>query len=416
MTQIPWTPPPRPSWVERLLSHAEAVGGARELVSLDPDELISSAKATTGLDDFGPDSWSGHFGVLVRSLETESDLHVAGRLIVRTELLRSLRARLMLAQRWSDDPAILDRPIVAPVFVTGLGRSGTSILHELLAADPANRPALTWELLHPAEAASDDAATAEAARRWGDLVHSFWVDVQPEYDGIHHNTGALPNEDILATMHEFLSDQWSGGYVVPTYAMHLATTDQTSAYHYHRRILQTLQGGTERQQWVLKAPTHLGNLRTLFDVYPDARVVHIHRDPLKAVPSTLSLLGTLKWIRCNRTDVADLAPLVPAGFAAMLRRAIRDRESGRLPDERFVDVRYSDLMEDPAATVSAVYERLGWTTDDRVETRVRDYIATKPKGAHGDHPYSLADFGLDHTEQRELFDAYKQRFGVPTEI
>ena len=416
MSAMTWTPPPRPPWVERLLGHGRAVGGAEHLVSLAADELVSTAATATGCDDFGPDTWRRHYEVLLRSLATESDLHLAGRLIVRTEVLRSLRTRLLLARLWAAQPEILERPIVAPVFVVGLGRSGTSILHELLAVDPANRTALTWELLHPAEAASAEPDVVAAARRSGDLVHSFWADVQPEYDAMHHNAGDLPNEDNLATMHEFLSDQWSGSHVVPTYSVHVARSDPIDAYRYHRRILHTLQGEADDARWVLKAPSHLATLRTLFEVYPDARVVQIHRDPLKTVPSTLSLMGTLKWMRCNHTDMADMAPLVPAGYAAMLGRCIADRASGRVPDDRFIDVRYADLMNDPGATVAAVYERLGWDAGDQVTSRVRDYVAGKPKGAHGEHRYSLADFGLDAAEQRARFDDYSQRFDVPDEV
>jgi hypothetical protein len=181
-------------------------------------------------------------------------------------------------------------------------------------------------------------------------------------------------------------------------------------------MLQTLQGPAGDTRWVLKAPSHLAALRTLLDVYPDARIVQIHRDPLKTVPSTLSLLGTLKWIRCNRTDIDALAPLLPVGFARMLDRVIADRATGLLPDAQFVDVRYADLMKDHGSTVATIYERLGWNAGDDVRNRVREYVAQKPKGAHGEHRYSLADFGLDASEQRGLFDNYNQHFDIPAEV
>lgn len=410
-----WTPPPRPLWVERLLGHGAAVGGAANLVSLEAEELLATARTSAGLDDFGPDTWRPHYDVLLRSIETEADLHLAGRIITRTELLRSLRARLGLAAIWRDDPAILDRPVVEPVFVVGTARSGTSILHELLALDPRTRAPATWELLHPAAAARPEAPAAAAARRSGDLVHAFWQDLQPEFDAMHHNAGDLPNECIFATAHEFLSDHWSGCHVAPTYAVHLALADHTDAYRYHRRILQTLQGDAAATRWVLKAPSHLATLSTLFAVYPDARVVHIHRDPLKTVPSTLSLMGTLKWMRSNRVDMAELAPLVTGGFAAMLGNAIAGRASGSLPDDRFVDVRYHDLMADPGAAVTSIHERLGWPAGPDVGRRVAAYLTAKPKGAHGTHRYSLADFGLDTDEERARFRPYRERFDVPDE-
>jgi hypothetical protein len=406
--------PPRPQWVERLIAHGDEVGAAEHLVSLDPDELVAVASVSTGLDDFGPDTWRPHYEVLLESIERESDLHLAGRVITRAEILRSLRARLLLAARWSQTPAVLDRPITAPVVVVGFARSGTSILHELLALEPTIRAPRTWELLHPAEAASEDPAVRSRARRTGDLVHSFWADVQPDYDALHHNAGDLPNECIFATAHEFLSDHWSGCHVAPTYAMHLASADHTDAYRYHRQILQTLQDD-DATTWLLKAPSHLSTLGTLFAVYPDARVVHIHRDPCKTVPSTLSLMSMLKWMRCNHVDLRRMAPFVTAGFAAVLDGIIAARACGDLPDDQFVDVHYTDLVNDPIATVSGIRARLRWPASRSRDRAVADYIAGHPRGARGEHRYALDDFGLDEAEERARFASYVERFAVPIE-
>ncbi len=241
------------------------------------------------------------------------------------------------------------------MFVVGTGRSGTSILHELLALDPANRTPATWELMFPGEVLGPD---AETFRRVGHDVHTFWADLRPAYDSMHHNDGDEPNECIFLTMLEFLSDQWGGTYEVPSYAAYLVGADQTEAYRYHRQVLQTLQRRERGTRWVLKAPSHLSQLRTLFAVYPDARVVQIHRDPLKSVPSTISLMGTIKSMRSDDVDAGALAPWVSIGYGSMLADTVDARESGELPDGQFVDVRYADLMDDPAETIAAVYEQL----------------------------------------------------------
>ncbi|OWY62385.1 hypothetical protein B7486_58735, partial [cyanobacterium TDX16] len=148
-----WEPAPPPEWLVRLNAHGDAVGGAEHLVSLDPDDLLAAAVASTGgLEDFGGDTWRPHFEMLVSTLQEQAHLTLAGRLVARTELLRALRQRLLLAAAWKDDPSILEEPIEQPVFVIGTARSGTSILHELLALDERSRVPLTWELLHPGEA------------------------------------------------------------------------------------------------------------------------------------------------------------------------------------------------------------------------------------------------------------------------
>ncbi len=402
-----WEPPGRPVWVERLIAHGDAVGGPEHLVGLDPDELVATATAATGLDDFGDDSWRRHFAVLLPALEQESDLHLVGRTMARTEVLRSLRNRLQLTAAWAERPTILEHPIEAPVFVVGMARSGTSILHELLWRDPAHRAPLTWELLHPADGTE--------ARAWGDAEHQFWHDVQPEYEAMHHNDGDLPNECIFATMNEFLSDHWGGVHEVPTYSMHLASSDHTGAYRYHRRILQTLHDRDPGERWLLKAPSHLATLDALFAVYPDARVVHVHRDPLKTVPSTLSLMATLKWMRCRHTDPLAAAPLLAWGFGAMLDGVIEGRASGRLPDDQFADIRYADLLADPVAAVAGVYEQFDWDLTDETRRAMLDHLGDRPQAKYGTHAYSLEDFGLDPAEERARFAPYQERFGVPDE-
>jgi hypothetical protein len=345
---VPWRPPPAPDWLDRLNAHGAAVGGPEHLIGLDPDELLATARTSTGLDDFGGDTWRPHFAVLVDALRTEARLTLAGRILARTDLIRVLRQRLLLAATWADDPTILEEAIAPPVFVVGTGRSGTSILHELLALDPANRTPATWELMFPGEVLGAGAATA---RRIGHDVHAFWADLRPAYESMHHNDGDEPNECIFLTMLEFLSDQWAGTYEVPSYAAYLVGRDQTEAYRYHRKVLQTLQRSHHGARWVLKAPSHLAQLRTLFAVYPDARVVQIHRDPLKTVPSSISLMGTIKSMRADDVDAGALAPWVSIGYGSMLDDTVDARASGALPDDQFVDVRYADLMDDPVATL-----------------------------------------------------------------
>ena len=409
---MPWTPPLPPEWVDRLNAHGAAVGGAEYLVSLEPGELVAAAQTSTGLDDFGGDTWRPHFDVLVAALRTEAQLTVVGRLVARTELLRALRQRLLLAAAWADDPTILDEPIVDPVFVVGTGRSGTSILHELLSLDPANRTPQTWELLHPGDARQAD---TETARRLGHQVHSFWADVQPAYESMHHNDGDEPNECIFATMLEFLSDQWGGTYEVPTYSAYLVGTDQTDAYRYHRKVLQTLQRRRRAERWVLKAPSHLSQLRTLFAVYPDARVVQIHRDPLKTVPSTISLMGTIRSMRSETVDVDALAPWISMGYGLMLDDTIDARATGGLPDGQFVDIRYADLMAGPVTTMRDVYRQLSIDWPPPLEAAVADHLAVRPQGARGTHRYSLIDTGLDPATERQRFRRYQARYEVPDE-
>jgi hypothetical protein len=402
-----WTPPRRPVWVERWIAHGDAVGGAANLVPLDSEELLDNARRSTGLDAFGGDAWREHFEIFVAALESEAQLHLPGRTLVRAEILQTLRNRLQLADLWDRNPALLDAKVEAPVFIVGSPRSGTSILHELMACDPASRTPAMWEMHHPV-------ASFEGRDRseLSDQVTQFWHDLQPEYETMHANSGHLPNECIFITMHEFLSDHWGGVHCVPGYDAHLRDTDQRPAYRYHERFLKTLQANSDSRRWLLKAPSHLFQMRTLFDVYPDARIIRTHRDPLKTLPSAISLMGTLKWMRTNQVDMSQVPAQLAYGYAFIYQQEIEQRESGALPDDRFIDVRFDDIVRDPLKTLETVYTDLGWRFGAETRRRFSEYAAKNAKGARGAHRYQLEEAGFDADHERERFRFYSDRYGV----
>jgi hypothetical protein len=406
-----WSPPARPDWVTNLLAHGDALGGSEGLIPLEAEPLIGRARAMTGLDDFGPeDDWKPHLEILLDALARESHLHLAGRIVTGTEILRSLQNRLRMTDLWKREPERLETPIEAPVFVVGSARSGTSITHELLACDPGNRVPLLWEMLQPFEA-----STGQNRLEVADRTMRFWHQLQPEYETMHFNAGDLPNECIYLFMQNFVSDQFMGCHEVPSYAAHLQALDQTFVYREHKRLLQSLESGTRGPRWILKAPSHLPLLRFLFRVYPDARIILTHRDPTRTLASGLSLLGTLKWMRCERVDLTPMVGAMAAGQAFIWQDVIDARQSGELPDAQFTDVLYDDLMHDPGATIGRVYEALDRRIPDALPARIRDYVERKPKGSHGGHRYDLETFGLDPEEERRRFAFYRERFGVPEE-
>jgi hypothetical protein len=396
--------------VEQLIAYGDAVGGAQQLVSLDGGELQDCAGESTGLRDFGEDGWRAHYDVFIESLERDSDLHLVGRLLARTEILRSLRNRLLLTQVWRERPELLEAPIEAPVFIVGGARTGTSILFELMACDAATRSPAMWEMQHPVEALRGE--------DWSAVSHRFelsFPSIQPQYATMHRNSGHQPNECIFMTMLSFLSDVWGSQYGASTYQRHLARADPHLAYQTHRRFLQTLQGRAGPRRWLLKAPSHQFQLRTLFDVYPDARVIRTHRDPLASLPSMLSLTGTLLWMRCQHVDLAPLARTLPAALAAAYRREIDDRASGALPDERFIDVQFGDVVRDPAGTIGRIYQQLGWPHPPETRDAIARHAASRPRAAHGEHRYSLEGTGLEMEAEAERFRFYLDRYGVPRE-
>ncbi len=411
-----WSPKPRPDWVTELNAFGRHLGSPAALVPLDEASLLDAARTATGLDDFGDDGWRTPFGVFVRALEEEADLNLLGRIMARNEIVRALVNRLEVQSTLTLHPEILDERIDAPVLVVGTGRSGTSILHELLAQDPAHRVARTWELLHPCPPPERATYETDARIAAADQEYTFWHLVAPEYQTMHENGGDVPNEDPLIDMLEFASDHFMGSYPVASYGRWLARADLEPVFRAHRRVLQLLQWRCGSRRWVLKSPSYLAKLPAFFTQYPDAYVVLTHRDPLKVLPSLVSIMATLQWMHSDSVDVDAVVKSAVTGTAIVMDLVMRWRADGTLPDDRIIDVRFDDLVGDPWRTLRALYTRIGEELTVETEQRMRSYLEARPRERHGRHDYAFTDTGLDVAETRARFAEYQARYDVPSEL
>ena len=410
-----WTPQPRPEWVEELNAIGRHAGAPAALVPLDEQSLLAAARAETGLDDFGDDAWREPFGIFCRALDTEADLHLVGRIMARDEIVRALVNRLRVHDTIRRHPEILDERITSPILVVGTGRSGTSILHELLAQDPAHRVARTWELLHPCPPPERATYATDPRIAIADQQYTFWNLVVPEYRTMHENGGNVPNEDPMIDALEFASDHFMGSYPVPSYTRWLARSDPAPVFRAHRRFLQLLQWRCPADRWVLKSPSYLSKLPAFFAEHPDAYVVVTHRDPLAVLPSLVSVMATLRWMHSDAVDIDSVIKSAVIGTAISMDLVMGWRDDGTIPDDRIIDVRFGDLMSDPWRTVREVYDRTGGTLTPDAEGRMRTYLDRAPRGRHGRHAYTFADTGLDPVETRARFATYQDRYGVPSE-
>ena len=409
-----------PAWLKRLNRVGRALVGSGEAgamgVPLDVPSLLDEARRNTGLDDFGPDDvWREGLEVLTRSLDTESRLTLLGRVLCRGDLVNALETRLRVEDAYRREPAIADEAVEAPIFIIGLPRSGTSILHELLAQDPDHRVPLSWEARTPCpppeEASYESDPRIEACE---DYV-SFWNELIPEYRTMHEMGARIPCECIWLTMPTFACEEWIGRQQVPGFTAWYAGVDQAPVYAYHRKILKLLQFRFKRARWVLKAPSHMAVLDALLGEYPDARIIQTHRDPLRSMGSTASILSALSFMRSENADLATIrAGFGGEGMAWRLEAAMAARD--RAPAEQFHDVLYRDLLADPFATIARAYAHFGIDYTPEAEARMRDYLAAKPQGKHGAHSYAFEDLELDLATERARFAAYQERFGVPSEV
>lgn len=391
----------RPDWVRRLNALGDSAGGPDRMVALDVDEMCQSAIDSVGLDDFGDvdGDWQARLRSLVAEIDETARMHTVGRMMTRAEILRCLRTRLTLGEDAKRRPAVLDEVVREPVVVTGPARSGTSLLLELLDLDPALRGADGGDVVEPLAAADD----ARLARAEGE--YELWSDVHPGFRAVHDLKASYPQECIHLQMPAFAGTFWTMIADIPGWE-----EDQQAAMQFHRRVLQTLQHGHEGT-WVLKTPVYLAMLDLLFETYPDAWVIHNHRDPVKTTASGASTLANVRWIRSDHVDTRGIA----GGDMGMLMLWVMDRRmKGELP-ERIVDVHFADLLDDPAASVERAYATMGREFTGSHADAIRRYVADRPQNAFGRHEYAAEEYGIDDAEIRERMRPYTDYYGITLE-
>ena len=378
-----------------------------------PDDVIVEACEKTGLDDFGPADFSEGLAVLCESIDDEAQLNELGELAVRETVVNSLANRLRVFDWIRRHPEVAGERIDAPIVVIGMFRAGTTFLSQLLDQDPHNRALLRWEASDsappPSPANFRSGPRVDAARLSNDMLE----ELNPRMKAIHHEEADGPTECIAVMSQDFKSLSWEAIANVPAYSRWLLAADQRSAYDYHRSTLQVLQSGGVRDRWTLKSPHHAIALDALTAVYPDARLVLLHRDPVVLCASVCSLISTLSG---TFTDV-DHTAYVAEHWPAMLEESVKRIEAFRAahPEHPIVDVQYADLVRDPLRTVEDLYAACGEELDGGARDRIAAYVHAHPKTEFGTHGYDLAEFGLDAGELAERFAGYVGRSGIAVE-
>lgn len=376
-------------------------------------ELLDQAAEATGLGDVGPDSFREGLERYCEALDAEAQLNDVGQVAVPAAIVGALLNRLRVVDWHRRHPAVAAERIDAPLVVIGMFRAGTTLLSHLLDADPDNRALLRWESSDsvPPPTSTDHRAgpRVDAARAANDALEAL----NPAVRAIHHEEADGPTECVAVMGQDLKSLSWEAIANVPSYGEWLLGTDHRSAYEHHRSVLQVLQSGGVRGRWTLKSPHHAIALDALTAVYPDAKLVLLHRDPVVLCASVCSLIRTLT----STFSDADHGRYIAERWPAMLEESVRRIDEFRTarPEHPIVDVQYADLVGDPVGTVGELYRSIGWELSPRAADAVAAYIAAHPKGALGAHRYDLDDVGLEGGALRERFAGYAERYGVPAE-
>jgi Sulfotransferase family len=377
------------------------------------DQLIAAARHRTGLHEFGEAPFMTPLRTFLGACSEEADLSLVGRIATRWDVVRFLSNLLRLHQEETLAPGILDQPITKPIFISGLPRSGTTFLHSLLAEDPGNLVPRVWQLIHPyppRDPKSSDLRLQRVARQ----LRLFGL-LAPDFRRMHPINANSPQECSEITAHVFASLRFDSTYYVPSYRNWLDETGHHDPYRFHRRFLQHLQHQTASGgRWVLKCPDHVFALDAIRSVYPDARLVFVHRDPLAVLLSVARLTETLRRPFTRSTDKAEIGRRDSDRWLAATELMIAAAQQQRFA-EPILHVHYLDLVKDPVGTVAALYRHFGDTLQPDAAARIGRLIEAKPNGGYRAHGSRLEEYGLDAGLERERYARYMAQFGIRPE-
>lgn len=376
---------------------------------LDAGEMMDAAERRGGRR-FQSRALEPDLAAVIDVCEREADLNLFGRFSFRWDTLRRLSTLLRFEQAEAERPEIVRARIEAPVFVTGLPRSGTTFLHMLLALDPRNRAPLSWEVMRPYPDARDGGRDRRVQRAERDF--RAFGRLAPDLAKLHPLAAATPQECTEITAHVFQSFRFDTIYRVPSYLSWLERRGHADAFAFHKRFLQHLQAqaadGGERR-WVLKCPDHVFALETITRVYPDARFVFVHRDPTSVLPSVAKLTEVLRAPFTRTLDRVALGAEVAHRTAQGADRILSASEL--LPEHRLLHLHYDEVTTDPIGALERLYDYLQTPFEETARTRVRSFLERQPRGGYGVNTYDPAEFGLEPARVRRQFEPYLGAFG-----
>jgi hypothetical protein len=405
--------------INRVLRIANGLGLAR--IELNQDQLLEIARRETKLTDFGDDSFLQPLGLLIRSLNEEADLNPLGRFMNRTNILRLLKHRLHVQDLLKRHPEILKRSMPDPVVIVGLARSGTTRLHRLLASDPHFLHLKSWETVYPVPFPEVFAARSnqqpDPRIKALDQGLKAVLYMSPQIAAVHPLGTFEVEEEVGLIQHGFSTQLFEIQAKIPSFAEWLMTHDQTVAYEYMAQLLKIIswyRDDPEDKPWVLKSPQHMQDLDAMLRVFPNAKLICSHRDPIKAVGSACSMA----WNAIVRDTDSLTADWVGREWLPkterMLRKTMRVRRELSSPGNQH-DIQYAAISAGWETAMGGIYNFLGLPFTEQARSAMQSWLDGNQQHQHGAHKYSLADFGLDRDEVDERLMFYREHFNIPYE-
>ena len=379
------------------------------MMKINANEILDLAKSETGLSDLGEPLFFEGLNRLIDSINNEASLNEIGIQAQPIRIQGLLSNRLRFEEDLKKFPEILDQEIIAPIVIVGLPRTGSTMTHRLLASDPNHTAMLWWEGRYPALLPGEKRGDIEARMELGKAEVDAVVAASPEALDIHPWDYKGADEEILLLEHNFLSTVPESFMALPSYSEWIEDQDHTLAYEDLKKFIQYLQWqnpGREKKRWVLKSPHHLGFIDKMISVFPDAKIIQTHRDPIKTVPSFCSMCANLFEPLTTNFDKV----FIGKHWSNKLTRALNHcmNISEQHPDN-FLDLEFLNMIKDPIDEMKKIYEFIGESFGEKTEVAMEAW-REENKHEMGAHKYSLEEYDLTESQINNNFAKYQQKY------
>ena len=431
------------------------VGLLDRAVSLDPDHLMTAACSKLGrkypkshcvLRDAEDEEWHESFHRLTNALQHEANLTMLGRVVAQGQIMGILETRGRLLEEFAKEEEEISNEslstpdFVDPIFIVGLPRTGTTLLSRLLALDPANRAPMLWEYMSPVpkppcppplNASASDLAAYHQETKVRVAEEQWKLDqyksLAPGLDAMHPLQATTPEECIIIMNYVMDSEQVAVTYPIHEYMQWLLKLDShVKALKWNRRVLGHLQRDDPHgpRQWVVKTPYYLAMMDDIRKVYPNAKIIHTHRDPAQSILSVSSVVAKLHGIVTNDIDLNRIGSRQAEIHEAMVEKALKVRkrwteeaeQDGEVESNggfRVVDMHLEDLQKDPIGTVNSIYKELfGAELSPEAAGLMKNWLKENPRTKHGTHRPTMQEFGLEGRMNSNIYEAYRRAFGA----
>lgn len=371
--------------------------------------LQAEARIRTGLEDFGTDEWREGYDRLLDEFD-HAGFSDQGAMAAREHIIANLTARLRAIAGFNAHPEAMARPIVRPMIVTGIVRSGTTALHKLLAMDPQFQGTEHWLCAapQPRPPLSDWAGNPDFQQARSALA--AMIDVAPEVLEDHGMAVDAVEESLNILAHGFHCNMYPSQFAVPEYDHWYRSRDDISSYRYLANVMRLVGAHEQEKTWLIKNPTDSFSLDEVLKVFPDAMIVQTHRDPLQAVPSVVNLIGGAH--RMYRGEGNIDYPAIFAREQEMWAQAMERADTVKASKQgRVFDIQFNEFVHDQLGTVRTIYDYFGLALSAEPEAAMRRWLAANPRKSQVMQRFTPEHFGGNTSELLSRNAAYRARCG-----